>query len=133
MPGRTRALALPLVGLGIGMGIGAGFGSIAVWWAVVVALVGIALSFVGSREPSLTAESQGPPASRQPRLADLGSSVEQILRLAEEQADDHRQEPKREAERILAAARLEADAIVDAARTESANFRGTADSEASDR
>ncbi|PWU58800.1 hypothetical protein DLE60_19795 [Micromonospora globispora] len=124
---------MSLVGLGIGMGIGARFGSAAVPWAVVVGLVGIALSFVSSREPALTAESQSKPSSPRPQLADLGSRVEQILRLAEEQADNYRKEAEREAEDLVAAARLEAGAIIDTARTEATRFEEVPESDAGDR
>ena len=128
-----KGLAVSLVGLGIGIGIGAGFGSAAVPWAVIVGLVGIALSFVGSREPALTAESQSQPSSRRPQLADLGSRVEQILRLAEEQADNYRKEAEREAEGLVAAARLEAGAIIDTARTETAKSGDVTESDAGGR
>ncbi len=43
--------------------------------------------------------------SSRPTLSGLGTRVEQILRLAEEQANDHRGESKREAEGIISAAR----------------------------
>jgi len=55
-----------------------------------------------------------------PTLSGLGTRVEQILRLAEEQANDHRSEAKRESEGILSAARLEAREITDKARAEAA-------------
>ncbi|MFC5924441.1 hypothetical protein [Micromonospora vulcania] len=41
----------------------------------------------------------------------MSTRVEQILRLAEEQAADHRAEARLEAERIVTSARREADAI----------------------
>jgi vacuolar-type H+-ATPase subunit H len=53
-----------------------------------------------------------------PTLPELGTRVEQILRLAEQQAEDHRAEARREAERIVAAARQEAEEILAAARRE---------------
>ncbi|HLT69929.1 MAG TPA: hypothetical protein VKZ72_07170, partial [Acidimicrobiales bacterium] len=43
----------------------------------------------------------------QPTLSGLGTRVEQLLRLAEEQANEHRNEAKREAEKLIAAAHLE--------------------------
>src|SRR5688572_16111936 len=42
----------------------------------------------------------------QPTLSGLGTRVEQLLRLAEEQAKEHRGESKREAEKLIAAAHL---------------------------
>ena len=41
----------------------------------------------------------------QPTLSGLGTRVEQLLRLAEEQSNEHRDEAKREAEKLIAAAR----------------------------
>jgi cell division septum initiation protein DivIVA len=42
----------------------------------------------------------------QPTLSGLGTRVEQLLRLADEQAKEHRGESKREAEKLIAAAHL---------------------------
>ena len=50
------------------------------------------------------------------RLSGLGGRVDELLRLAEEQASQLRAEAKREAEEIVAAARREANAIVAEAR-----------------
>lgn len=47
---------------------------------------------------------------QRPTLSGLGTRVEQILKLAEEQADDHRAEARLEAEGIVTAARREAEA-----------------------
>ncbi|MGH3645749.1 MAG: DivIVA domain-containing protein, partial [Micromonosporaceae bacterium] len=58
-----------------------------------------------------------------PTLSGLGTKVEHILRLAEEQANEHRAEAKREAEGILSAARLEAREITDKARAEAAALK----------
>jgi vacuolar-type H+-ATPase subunit H len=54
----------------------------------------------------------------------LGSRVEGILRLAEQQADDHRAQARREAAEIVAAARREAEEILAAARQEASRLRG---------
>jgi nucleotide-binding universal stress UspA family protein len=133
MPRRSQALAVPLISLGIGAGIGASLGSTAAWFALVAGVFGIALSFAGSREPSPAAGSPDPPASRPPQAEGLESRVRQVLRLAEQQAEDHRDDARREAERILAAARSQADAIVDAARIEAARVTGEPASGAGDR
>jgi hypothetical protein len=45
-------------------------------------------------------------------VPNLGTRVEEILRLAEQQAADHRGEAKREAEGIIEAARAKAQAII---------------------
>ncbi|MFC7244025.1 hypothetical protein ACFQO7_16260 [Catellatospora aurea] len=47
----------------------------------------------------------------QPGLDGLGTRVQEILRLAEEQADDHLAEARRKAEQIVAAAHAEAARI----------------------
>jgi len=53
-----------------------------------------------------------------PAFHDVGTRVEEILRLAEEQAEAHRAEARREAAEIMAAARREAEEILAAARRE---------------
>jgi hypothetical protein len=57
-------------------------------------------------------------------LRGLGRRAGEILRLAEQQADDHRAEARREAEEIVAAARREAEEILAAARQEASRLRG---------
>jgi len=54
----------------------------------------------------------------------LGSRVEGILRLGEQEADDLRAEARREAEEILAASRREAEEILAAARQEASRPTG---------
>jgi vacuolar-type H+-ATPase subunit E/Vma4 len=54
----------------------------------------------------------------------LGSRVEGILRLGEQDADDLRAEARREAEEIVAAARRKAEEILAAARQEASHPRG---------
>ena len=49
----------------------------------------------------------------QPTLSGLGTRVEQLFRLAEEQANEHRGESKRESEGFVSAARLESREITD--------------------
>jgi cell division septum initiation protein DivIVA len=51
-----------------------------------------------------------------PTLRGLGTRVEQILRLAEQQAAEHRATARRDAEEIVAAAKREAAEILAAAR-----------------
>ncbi|MFI5490474.1 hypothetical protein [Micromonospora echinaurantiaca] len=55
----------------------------------------------------------------------MGTRVEQILDLAEEQADDHRAEARLEAEGIVTAARREAEAILNRAHEQAAGINGT--------
>src|SRR3954468_19154343 len=64
-----------------------------------------------------------------PTLSGLGTRVEQILRLAEEQANDHRNEAKRESEGILSAARLEAREITHKAPADAAAMKATTERE----
>src|SRR6266545_274837 len=63
---------------------------------------------ISTVEQKLTDSTKQLEENRKPTLSGLGTRVEQILRLAEEQANDHRGDAKRESEGILSAARLEA-------------------------
>ncbi|MEU4679969.1 hypothetical protein [Micromonospora sp. NPDC023737] len=100
-------LALSSFGVGVGVWVGAGVGPAAIPWAVGACLVGIALSFFGA-ETNPVADPQNPSAERPATFAALGPAVERILRLAEEQAEAVVDEARREAERIVAAARSDA-------------------------
>lgn len=55
----------------------------------------------------------------------LGTRVEKILRLAEEQAEAHLAAARQEAEEIVAAARREAEEILANARNETGRTTGT--------
>ncbi|WP_442791427.1 DivIVA domain-containing protein [Micromonospora sp. NBC_01813] len=136
-PAKTAAV---LFGLGVGVMVGPSLGSAALWSGITVAALGLALNLVGTAhnvdEPDDHDEDVGvagdgaavgsADSARRRRsrhrsgLAGLGTRVEQILRLAEEQADDHRTEAKREADKILTAARREAEAILDRAHEQAA-------------
>ncbi|TWJ20530.1 DivIVA domain-containing protein [Micromonospora endolithica] len=145
MPKRTGTAAV-LFGLGVGVAVGPSLGPAAVWSGVVVAVLGVGLSLIGSAESDLvgddleddeaagdSASGTGPAVVAQrrrrdrqaPRLSGLGTRVEQILRLAEEQANDHRDEARREAEEMVSAARREAEAILDRAHEQAAGITGT--------
>ena len=76
-----------------------------------------------SAQQKLTDQSKQLEESSRPTLSGLGTRVEQILRLAEEQANEHRGEAKRESEGIVSAARLEAREITDKARAEAAAMK----------
>jgi hypothetical protein len=114
-----KMLATLLIGLGAGTIAGAYLGPAGVWAGVVVAVVGIGMSAVGRGRPS-TGDGPGAGGTEddRPALSGLSTRVEQILRLAEQQADDHRDGARQEAERILAEARAEAAAIMARARGE---------------
>src|SRR5436305_14285383 len=85
---------------------------------------------LSSIEQKLTGNNKQLEENSRPTLSGLGTRVEQILRLAEEQANDHRGESKRESEGILSASRLEAREITDKARAEAAAMKATAEREA---
>jgi cell division septum initiation protein DivIVA len=64
------------------------------------------------------------PDESRPTLRGLGSRVEQILSLVEQQAEQYRETARREAEEIVAAARREAEEILAAARREAHRITG---------
>ncbi|MFG3554829.1 hypothetical protein ACGGAQ_10585 [Micromonospora sp. NPDC047557] len=144
-PVRTAAV---LVGLGVGAAAGPSLGPAAVWSGVAISALGVALSLVGTTEPSLVedglvdstggSESAGEAAAgatagaaqrrqrrQTPTLSGLGTRVEQILDLAEKQADDHRAVARLEAEGIVTAARREAEAILNRAHGQAAGIAGS--------
>ncbi|MGW5667366.1 hypothetical protein [Micromonospora sp. NPDC003776] len=59
-----------------------------------------------------------------PTLSGLGTRVEQLLKLAEEQADDHRAKARLDAEGIVTAARREVEAILNRAHEQAAGISG---------
>jgi hypothetical protein len=120
---RSRLLAALLVGAGSGAVGGSYVGSAALLGGALLALVGVGLYLVTPRTGSDTS-GDGPGGDR-PTLASLGAKVEEVLRLAEEQAEGRRADAEREAQQILSAARLEAAAILDRARTAAAERAGT--------
>lgn len=128
----ARSFSALLVGLGVGAVGGAQVGAAAVWPGVIVGVAGLALSFFRSQPTVAGGEAAVPSTDERPTLAGLGTRVEQILRLAEKQADDHRATAEREAERLLSEARSTARLIVDKARAEAAGATATANP-ASDR
>ncbi|MGC4874826.1 DivIVA domain-containing protein [Micromonospora sp. DT43] len=142
-PARTAAA---LVGLGVGVAVGPSLGPAAVWSGVAVAALGVALFLVGGTESRLVedglvdrdevaddattpGDTAGPQRRRRNResttLSGLGTRVEQILDLAEQQADDHRANARSEAEGIVTAARREAETILNRAHEQAAGITGT--------
>ncbi|WP_435831331.1 hypothetical protein [Micromonospora arborensis] len=129
-PAKTAAV---LFGLGVGATVAPSLGPAALWSGVVVAALGVALSLVGTTESDLigdglvdrdektepagagtaTKTRERWPDRERPTLSGLGTQVEQILRLTEEQAADILAEARLEAERIVTSARREAEAILD--------------------
>ncbi|MFI5490632.1 hypothetical protein [Micromonospora echinaurantiaca] len=141
-PAKTAAV---LFGLGVGAAVGPSLGPAAVWCGVAVAALGVGLSLIGTTESDLVRDGlthrdedagvtgDGTTAEiserrrwdrQRPTLSGLGTRVEQILELAQYQADDHRAEARVEAEGIVAAARREAEAILNRAHDQAAGITG---------
>jgi len=142
-PAKTAAV---LLGLGIGATVGPSLGPASVWSGVATAALGVALSLVGTTKSDLvrdelvdhdedaadgTTTGTAVVAERRrrnrqrPTLSGLGTRVELILKLAEEQASHHRAEARLQAEEIVTAARREADAILNRAHQQAAGISGT--------
>ncbi|MEV1316436.1 hypothetical protein AB0J14_10165 [Micromonospora arborensis] len=142
-PAKTAAV---LFGLGVGAAVGPSLGPAAAWSGVTIAALGVVLSLVGTTEPDLVEDglvdrdeaAAGTPTGtpvvtdqllldlqRRPTLIGLGNRVEQILRLAEQQASDHRTEARRQSEAIVTDARREAEALLDRAHEQAAGIAGT--------
>jgi predicted lipid-binding transport protein (Tim44 family) len=108
-----------LTGLGIGAVIGLNADGGLLGWAVAVAAVGVALMIFRSRgsadlvADATTASRPVPPAEEagKPTVAGLGTRVDQIIRMAEQQAADHKRTAEAEAGRIIGEARAEADRL----------------------
>jgi hypothetical protein len=99
--------AFGLLVLGLGLGLGAGFlaarssdSPAVVWLAAGLVVAGLAL-VAASRG---SAARPAPSENEKPALAGLGTRVEQILALAEDQAADRIRSAEQEAERIVAEA-----------------------------
>ncbi|MEV1155822.1 hypothetical protein AB0J27_10495 [Micromonospora chokoriensis] len=139
-PAKTAAL---LVGLGVGAAAGPSLGPAAAWSGIAIGALGVALFLVGTREPDLvgdvgiddekaempddgaaTAVERRPRNRQRSTFAHLGPHMEQILRLAEEQASTIVEDARLESERLVAAARREADAHLNLAREHTAGFTG---------
>jgi hypothetical protein len=107
-----RVFGAILFGLGCGVAVSSASGVDLLWPGVIAVAVGLGLLMAGARTEPATLDGTRPEGDRRrPTLAGLGTRVEQILQLAEEQANDHRAEARREAEAILAAAHAEAAEI----------------------
>jgi len=116
---RLRYLALLAIGLGIGTAAGGSIGTGAVWVGGGLIFVAAVLAAIGSADTTPTVGVPPDNLAREGRratLSGLGTQVERILRLAEEQAAAHRAQAQREADEIVAAARAEAQAVLDRAR-----------------
>src|SRR5215475_9275158 len=86
-----RPAAMLLIGLGVGA-IGGGYlHAAARWVGLVLVIVGIGVAIAsGPPAPAPPADREVGPATARPTLAGLGTRVEQVLHLAEEQANAFR-------------------------------------------
>ena len=85
---------------------------------------------VGDLEKKLAETQRALEEAAKPTLSGLGTRVEQLLRLAEEQAADHRDDARREAEKLIAAAHLESKEVVEKARAVATAVKTAAEREA---
>jgi hypothetical protein len=115
-----KPLPAVVAGLGAGTIAGAYLGSISMWYGTALLAVGIGLYLAVPKQPTFIL---GKALDEPPGLEHLGTRVERILRLAEEQAEDHKAEAEREAARIVAEAEREAARIVAEARAQAAAIR----------
>ena len=115
MPG-MKAWSLLLIGVGVGVMVGVQVGGPAMLPALVAVIAGLLLLAVNARSrtrdlvrDATAARTATPARESRPSLAGLGSRVEGILKLAEEQAADRIAEAEATATEIVARARAEAE------------------------
>ena len=81
--------------LGLGITVGAVTGEAALWYGSAIVVMGVVLTVVGKPRPTPAAAEHGVPT-----LSGVGHQIEDLLRLAETQANEHIAEAKRESEAI---------------------------------
>jgi hypothetical protein len=108
-----RRWGMLAIGLGIGLLAGINVGPALVFPGLVALAAGAAMIAFGGRTPvDLVQLPASPPdPDGKPTLSGLGTRVDDILRLAEDQAKDHRESAERDAAAIIAEARAEAARI----------------------
>ncbi|MEV4497099.1 hypothetical protein AB0J84_15535 [Micromonospora arborensis] len=146
-PAKTAAV---LFGLGVGAAVGPSLGPAAAWSGVTIAALGVVLSLVGTTESHLVEDglvnrdeaaagtadgtTTGTPVvmdqlprdrQRRATFSSLGPHVEQIIKLAEQQANDILIAARLEAEGIVAGTRREAEALLNRAHEQAAGIAGT--------
>ncbi|MFI5907329.1 hypothetical protein [Dactylosporangium sp. NPDC051541] len=99
-----RRLALLLIGLGVGLFAGSQLAAsraqaTALWTGVAATVVGLVMFAASGPD---TAEEPVEGDERRPPLAGLGSRVEGILKLAEEQAANHLRQAEKDAKKVRA-------------------------------
>jgi hypothetical protein len=104
-----------VIGLGIGLIVGPNVGRDLLIPGLVAVAAGVAMVAAGGRTAvdlvQVPPSSSLSPSEGEPKVSGLGDRVHDILRLAEDQARDHRAEAEREAAAIIAEARAEAARI----------------------
>src|SRR4051812_12637191 len=100
-----RRLALLLIGLGAGLFAGSQLSAskahaTALWTGVAATVVGLVM-FAASG-PAADEESDDPARPARPALAGLGTRVEEILRIAEQQAAEHLRAAEKDARKVHA-------------------------------
>jgi F0F1-type ATP synthase membrane subunit b/b' len=114
-----KPLPAALLGVGVGVAIGSRLDKTTIWYGVAAAVIGVVWGFLASRADTVAGAPRPVTASKPQSLTGLGGRVEQILRLAKEQAADHVTAAERKAEGIVAEAQAQADAIRASAGDES--------------
>ena len=102
------------IGLGLGLLAGMLYGEVLLIPALVAVTGGAVLVAARGRAPAQVlgqVPAQVPAQRDRPTLAGLGTRVDQVLRLAEDQAKDHLREAERQAAEIIAEARADAARI----------------------
>ncbi|GAA3457357.1 hypothetical protein [Dactylosporangium matsuzakiense] len=99
-----RRLALLLIGLGVGLFAGSQLSAsraqaTALWTGVAATVVGLVMLAAAPSEPY---EEPAEGDERRPALSGLGTRVEGVLKLAEQQAADHLREAERDAKKVRA-------------------------------
>ena len=114
-----KPLPAAVLGVGVGVAVGSSLNKTTIWYGVAAAVIGVVWGLLASRADTMATAPGRASTSGPQSLTGLGTRVEQILRLAAEQAADRLNTAERKAERIVAEAQAEADAIRATARDES--------------
>jgi len=114
-----KPLPAALLGIGVGIAVGSRLDKTTIWYGIAAAVIGVVWGVLASHSDTDAVPPRRVTASEPPNLAGLGGRVEQILRLAKEQAANQVDAAERKAERIVAEAQAHADGIRATASDES--------------